>query len=187
MAQLSATVTNSINFFGGQVTYKWGSTADKSLVWGSGLWGDGPDMLLTIEKGLPNSVVVSNAISSRDITKVYGDSIIVSGIVSKEPTKFLSDSLVVTNVVYKEPEKVIDGSITPTDAYVRDAEKIITNSIAVSGDLSSEEKYQGVWAYVVEGESSNFEDRPTNTWTAGSDAGTSFTSGSAATTTWTQA
>lgn len=187
MAQLSATVTNSINFFGGQVTYKWGSTADKSLVWGQGLWGNGPDMLLTIEKGLPNSVVVSNTISSRDITKVYGDSVVVSGIVIKEPEKFLANSFSVTNVVYKEPEKVIDGSVSLTDAYVRDVDKVISNSIAVSGDMYSEEKYQGVWAYVVEGESSNFEDRPTNTWTAGSDAGTAFTSGAAATTTWTPA
>jgi len=163
------TVTNSIHFFGGQVTYKWGSTADKSLIWGTGRWGDGDDMLNTITKVNSNPIVVSNTILYKDITKVYGDSIVVSNVVSKMPTKLLSDSLVVSNTVYKEPTKVIDGAITPTDA----------------GDMYSEEKQIGVWKYVVDGDSTNFEDRPNNTWTSGTVTSVGYTSQVVVSTTWT--
>jgi hypothetical protein len=169
MAELSMTVTNSINFFGGQVTYKWGSTADKSLVWGVGFWGDGPD---------------SNVISGKDITKVYGDNLFVSGVVFKEPAKFLSDSLVVSNVVYKVPEKVIESPVTLTEDILRDVDKIIANSISVSGDMYSEEKLLGPWRYVVEGSSTNFEDRPSNTWTSGTNTAIVYVSGSAQATSW---
>lgn len=179
------TVTNSIHFFGGQVTYKWGSTADKSLIWGTGRWGDGDDMLNTITKVNSNPIVVSNTILYKDITKVYGDSIVVSNVVSKMPTKLLSDSLVVSNTVYKEPTKVIDGAITPTDSYTKDIAKVFSNTITVAGDMYSEEKQIGVWKYVVDGDSTNYEDRPNNTWTSGTVTSVGYTSQVVVSTTWT--
>lgn len=185
MAQLSITVTNSINFFGGQVTYKWGSTADKSLVWGTGRWGDGDDMLLTIEKNNSNSIIVSNVILNKDITKVYSDAILVSSVVSKETTKLYLDSLVVSNTVYKEPEKLIDGLISLNDTYAKDVEKIHVNNISVSGDLYSEEKFIEDWKYVVTEDSANYESRWLGTWSQATNTSSAYTASSVAATSWT--
>lgn len=82
-------------------------------------------------------------------------------------------------------EKFISNSITPDSAIYLESQKLISENISLSFETTSEKISQGEWNYVFVSDVTNAEDRDFTTWSQGSGVNTSFTCGTAGSTTWT--
>lgn len=64
MANLSKTITNSIQSFGPAPSTKWGSGSPYTMTWGASLWGEGTqDLPVYMTKGISNGVSVADAVA----------------------------------------------------------------------------------------------------------------------------
>lgn len=81
-------------------------------------------------------------------------------------------------------DKELSESLSMTDEFSRGSELTIYNTLSPTGDLSSETLAIGGWNYLFVKPSTNAEDRNLATFTTQSNASTTWTSGTATSTTW---
>lgn len=93
-----------------------------------------------------------------------------------------------TEDLITETTKVITNTATFADTYVFSFTIVNTNTLDLSSETTSQQLLDGSgYNYVFRGGVTDAENRPTNTYTAATDASTSFTAASAASTTWSNA
>lgn len=100
MADLSISISNSLNCFGGAPTNKW-----NAFEWGDFLWGEGTaDMLQMVVKVLPGDALsLTGAVTAKSLTHRLAETLQPSGDMTSE---LLSDG---AGYTYLSPDRAADG------------------------------------------------------------------------------
>lgn len=198
MANLTITVSNRINVFGGAPSDKWGQ-----YNWNAFIWGDGTNDLVTdTNKLITNSLAPSSAVF-KEPNKLIANSLVPDSAVFKETIKLIANSLVPDSAILKEVLKlidnliatdsailkdfikIIDDNVSVADGYLSDFIKVIANSLVSTGIVGSEYLLEpNGYAYVFVSDVSNAVNRTTTIYSSGSVGSAGWSSGAVTTTSW---
>jgi hypothetical protein len=102
-----------------------------------------------------------------------------------EVEKAISNAITPSEAVLTfEVDKLFQEAITPSDEYIKDTERTIENTLSPSFETSDETLTNGTWDYVFIKPSANAENRNLATFTTQSNASTTWSSGTATSTSW---
>jgi hypothetical protein len=90
MADLTKTISNSLNVFGGGAPTLWGNTGRTTMTWGTDFWGQGSeDYIQDVGKTLENTLTLASTISTQlEIRLTISNSLAVT---SETTGEYLTD------------------------------------------------------------------------------------------------